>query len=124
MVWADNLQYAPDIRSTESPVLWMRESAETFKEVYKSQIESGFERFAVRCAAPTAEEILKELPVLIRIGDNIAGLQAWLSTSSDFAFYVGWQRYHPYREKEDPWHGADKASEAAALAYLWWKEQK
>jgi hypothetical protein len=74
------------------------------------------------CGAPTAEEILKELPVLIRIGENCAGLQSWASTSSDFSFYVGWQCNHPHGEKEDPWYGADKLSEAAAQAYLWWKK--
>jgi hypothetical protein len=76
------------------------------------------------CAAPTAEEILRVLPVLIRIREDFAGLRSWVSTSNDFSFYVGWQAYHIPSEKEDPWYGADKFSEAAALAYLWWKEQE
>jgi hypothetical protein len=78
----------------------------------------------ILCAAPTAEEILRVLPVLIRIREDFAGLRSWVSTSNDFSFYVGWQAYHIPSEKEDPWYGADKFSEAAALAYLWWKEQK
>ena len=57
LVWADNLQYAPDVRSAEPPVLMTRESAETIKELCKRQIEVGMEQFAVRCAAPTAGEL-------------------------------------------------------------------
>lgn len=99
---------------------WIETVAGKFVTTYTSWSDG----YISRVAALTAEEVLKELPVLIRIGENCAGLQSWVSTSSDFSFYVGWQCNHPHGEKEDPWYGANKLSEAAAAAYLWWRKEK
>jgi len=73
------------------------------------------------CAAPTAEEILRVLPVLIDIRGSCASLQSWVSAMNDFPFYVGWQTHHLPTEIEGPWYGGNGLSESAAQAYLWWK---
>ena len=74
------------------------------------------------CAAPTAEEILRVMPVRTEIGERWGTLESYVSTMNDFSFYVGWQANHSAMENEDPWYGANKLSEAAAHAYLWWKK--
>jgi protoheme ferro-lyase len=80
----------------------------------------------ILCAAPTAEEILKELPW---------ALQPWLPQIEHVSLYVRkdpngfqvvWRTINARHEipvTDDDRH-YEKESEAAALAYLWWKEQK
>jgi hypothetical protein len=69
-------------------------------------------------AAPTAEEILKELPQTLRGWFQDCFLD--IVYRNDYKkWYVGWQT------DEDcvPSLVGDTLIEAAALAYLWWKEK-
>jgi hypothetical protein len=73
----------------------------------------------ILCAAPTAEEILRELPQTLRGWSQDCFLD--IVYRNDYKkWYVGWQT------DEDcvPSLVGDTLIEAAALAYLWWKEQK
>jgi hypothetical protein len=77
-------------------------------------------------AAPTAEEILKELPETIdkMTLDVFGNADTWM---------VGWYEYQHLRGKLRDWmrekHGEQPGivmqplAIVAALAYLWWKEQ-
>jgi hypothetical protein len=78
-------------------------------------------------AAPTAEEILKELPETIdkMTLDVFGNADTWM---------VGWYEYQHLRGKLRDWmrekHGEQPGivmqplAIVAALAYLWWKEQE
>jgi hypothetical protein len=69
-------------------------------------------------AAPTAEEILRELPQTLRGWSQDCFLD--IVYRNDYKkWYVGWQT------DEDcvPSLVGDTLIEAAALAYLWWKEK-
>jgi hypothetical protein len=80
----------------------------------------------VLCAAPTAEEILKELPWSIQPwlpAVEHASLQVVKSPDGFRVHWFTWDNEHEIPLDDDAGHH-EKESEAAALAYLWWKEQK
>jgi hypothetical protein len=82
--------------------------------------------FEIVCAAPTAEEILKELPWSIQPwlpAVEHASLQVVKSPDGFRVHWFTWDNEHEIPLDDDAGHH-EKESEAAALAYLWWKAQK
>lgn len=94
------------------------------------EVEQVLERKEVHtdyilCAAPTAEEILKELPWTLRPWlPNIVSLFLHV-VKEPAGFRVVWRTWDNKQEEpcDDDDRHHEKESEAAAHAYLWWKKE-
>jgi hypothetical protein len=106
----------------DTALVWMRDNdSQQISVVERSRTEEILDlkgEVTVLCAAPTAEEILRELPETY---DSDYYLSAVLRKG--YA-HVGWYDWDDeYLGHVDEGEGQSLV-QAAVLAFLWWKEQK
>jgi hypothetical protein len=111
-------EYCDDYEAPAPASLWPDEWKRIAAGIPVVCVREEMEDHESLCAAPTAEEILKELPETY---DSDYYLSAVLRKG--YA-HVGWYDWDDeYLGHVDEGEGQSLV-QAAALAYLWWKEQK